>query len=80
MLPVITYRCFVFVFQRKGIWYVFPREPVGESAGLGLMGRDEARRTPYTQFTNNAAHSYGDVSRSRERQCVSARVSECVIG
>ena len=54
-------------FQRKGIWYVFPREPVGESAGLGLMGKDEARRTPYTQFTNNAAHSYGDVSCSRER-------------
>ncbi|XP_076436577.1 cell surface hyaluronidase-like [Babylonia areolata] len=46
--------------NRRGIWYLFPREPVGESAVLGLMARDLARRTPYLQFTNNAAHSYGE--------------------
>ncbi|XP_076454826.1 cell surface hyaluronidase-like [Babylonia areolata] len=44
--------------DRRGVWYLFPKEPVGESAGKGIMQPDEARHTAYTQFTNNAVHSY----------------------
>ncbi|KAK7491692.1 hypothetical protein BaRGS_00017145 [Batillaria attramentaria] len=41
-----------------GYWYVFPDAPMGPSAGLGFLQRDEARHTAYTEFTNNVAHSY----------------------
>jgi hypothetical protein len=33
-----------------GIWYLFPDEPVGPSAGLGFFARKEAKYTPITLF------------------------------
>ncbi|XP_037067926.1 cell surface hyaluronidase-like [Pollicipes pollicipes] len=40
-----------------GIWYTFPREPIGPSAELGLMAENEAYRTPLGAFVDNVAHS-----------------------
>lgn len=41
-----------------GIWYVFPDEPIGASYGIvKTMQKDEAKRTPITEFTNNVVHS-----------------------
>ncbi len=36
-----------------GIWYLFPDEPVGPSAGLGFFGEKEAKHTPITLFKVN---------------------------
>ncbi|XP_061186068.1 inactive cell surface hyaluronidase CEMIP2-like [Saccostrea echinata] len=41
-----------------GIWYVFPDEPIGVSYGVvKTMQKDEAKRTPIKEFTNNVVHS-----------------------
>ena len=56
---------FAFVNQKRGIWYLFPLEPVGESAGKDIMQNEEARRTAYLEFNNNAVHSYRYVSQIR---------------
>ena len=29
-----------------GVWYLFPDEPVGHSAGMGFFAHKEAKRTP----------------------------------
>ncbi|XP_062580731.1 protein DDB_G0287365-like [Saccostrea cucullata] len=42
----------------SGIWYVFPDEPIGASYGVvKTMQKDEAKRTPIREFTNNVVHS-----------------------
>jgi len=45
----------------SGIWYLFPDEPVGPSAGLGLFRHREAKMTPILPFENNSAHSNGKI-------------------
>ena len=35
-----------------GIWYLFPDEPVGHSAGLGLFAKREAKHTPIGRFVH----------------------------
>ena len=40
-----------------GIWYTFPRSPIGTSAELNTMENDEAMRTPLDPFIDNVAHS-----------------------
>ncbi|XP_061169000.1 protein DDB_G0287365-like [Saccostrea echinata] len=41
-----------------GIWYIFPDEPIGASYGVvKTMQKDEAKRTPIKEFTNNVVHS-----------------------
>lgn len=50
-------------YQYAGIWYVFPDEPIGASYGVvKTMQKDEAKRTPITEFTNNVVHSNRVVS------------------
>ncbi|XP_033757909.1 cell surface hyaluronidase-like [Pecten maximus] len=43
---------------RAGFWFVFPKEPIGDSTGLGFMALDEAKHTAIYEFYNNVAHSY----------------------
>ena len=43
--------------QSRGVSFWFPPEPQGESLGLGLMERDEARRTAFTAVQRNVVHS-----------------------
>ncbi|KAL5012315.1 hypothetical protein ScPMuIL_010866 [Solemya velum] len=40
-----------------GIWYLYPDEPIGPSAGKGWMAKGEALNTPITEFNNNVGHS-----------------------
>ncbi|XP_048756053.2 protein DDB_G0287365-like isoform X2 [Ostrea edulis] len=41
-----------------GIWYVFPDEPIGASFGVvKTMQKEEAKRTPIKEFSNNVVHS-----------------------
>ncbi|KAK7094558.1 cell surface hyaluronidase-like [Littorina saxatilis] len=58
--PLVTVKNNVAAGGEKGpgFWYIFPDEPQGPSKALGFMQRNEARHTPYTEFTNNVAHSY----------------------
>ncbi|XP_043191780.1 cell migration-inducing and hyaluronan-binding protein-like [Amphibalanus amphitrite] len=40
-----------------GIWYTFPRKPIGPSAALDVMEHNEAMKTPLDPFIDNVAHS-----------------------
>ena len=40
-----------------GIWYTFPRSPIGPSAELNEMEHNEAMHTPLGPFIDNVAHS-----------------------
>lgn len=62
IMVFIQHTCIIF-YQYAGIWYVFPDEPIGASYGIvKTMQKDEAKRTPITEFTNNVVHSNRVVS------------------
>lgn len=62
IMGLIQHTCIIF-YQYAGIWYVFPDEPIGASYGIvKTMQKDEAKRTPITEFTNNVVHSNRVVS------------------
>lgn len=46
--------------ERFGIWYVFPRRPIGPSAEVSTMEQNQALRTPLGPFVDNVAHSNND--------------------
>jgi hypothetical protein len=48
--------CIISHFQGFGIWYTFPREPVGPSTGLAYQ-YEEAKHTAMWTFDNNVVHS-----------------------
>ncbi|XP_069121065.1 cell surface hyaluronidase CEMIP2-like [Argopecten irradians] len=43
--------------EGMGIWYIFPKKPMGQSAGKDFMKAGEAQETAITKFNNNVAHS-----------------------
>ena len=45
-----------------GIWYLFPDEPVGPSAGLGLFAKREAKNTPIGRCGTSAALTHATSS------------------
>ena len=66
--------------QKRGINYLFPVEPVGESAGKGMMQPEEARRTAFLEFNNNVVHSYHYVSQFtavHKGQCRATSSCQC---